>query len=166
MLILFNAYSVPTKNNKVEAPCDIYYRYGTPCVAAHSLVRALYNSYNGPLYLVRRDEDNATKAIHTVSPGGVANSQTQDEFCRHTNKCTVQRIYDQSPEKNHLDTAPPGEHVPKADKGVNANREKLTLHGQIVYGAYFEGRLRLFEMQIQGKCKADPNPNPNPHPEP
>ena len=25
------------------------------------------------------------------------------------------------------------------------------------YGAYFEGRLRLFEMQIQGKFKTTPN---------
>jgi hypothetical protein len=34
-------------------PCDIYFNANTPCVAAHSLVRALYDSYNGPLYQVR-----------------------------------------------------------------------------------------------------------------
>ena len=35
-------------------PCDIYASGGTPCVAAHSTTRALYASYNGPLYQVRR----------------------------------------------------------------------------------------------------------------
>ena len=34
-------------------PCDIYGAAGTPCIAAHSLVRALYGSYTGPLYQVR-----------------------------------------------------------------------------------------------------------------
>ena len=71
------------------APCDIYDRSGTPCVAAHSLVRALYKKYNGPLYLVRRGEDNATKEINTISPGGVADSQMQDEFCRSSNHCPI-----------------------------------------------------------------------------
>ena len=28
-------------------PCDIYGGAGTPCVAAHSTVRALFASYNG-----------------------------------------------------------------------------------------------------------------------
>jgi len=31
-------------------PCDIYASAGTPCVAAHSTTRALFASYNGPLY--------------------------------------------------------------------------------------------------------------------
>ena len=29
--------------------CDIFATGGTPCVAAHSLTRALYASYDGPL---------------------------------------------------------------------------------------------------------------------
>ncbi|MGE5487902.1 MAG: arabinofuranosidase catalytic domain-containing protein, partial [bacterium] len=35
-----------------EGPCDIYAAGGAPCVAAHSTTRALYASYNGPLYQV------------------------------------------------------------------------------------------------------------------
>jgi hypothetical protein len=31
------------------APCDIYAKGGTPCVAAHSMTRALFASYAGPL---------------------------------------------------------------------------------------------------------------------
>ncbi|MEW1842034.1 arabinofuranosidase catalytic domain-containing protein, partial [Nonomuraea angiospora] len=37
--------------------CDIYAAGGTPCVAAHSTTRALYASYNGSLYQVRRSSD-------------------------------------------------------------------------------------------------------------
>ena len=39
-----------------EGPCDIFDAApeGTPCVAAHSTVRALYAKYDGPLYQVRR----------------------------------------------------------------------------------------------------------------
>jgi len=31
------------------APCDIYGAAGTPCAAAHSVVRALYAAFAGPL---------------------------------------------------------------------------------------------------------------------
>ncbi len=41
-------------------PCDIYASGGTPCVAAHSTVRALFTAYNGNLYQVRRASDNTT----------------------------------------------------------------------------------------------------------
>ena len=33
-----------------DGPCDILAAAGTPCVAAHSVVRALYAGYTGPLY--------------------------------------------------------------------------------------------------------------------
>ena len=51
-----------------QGPCDIYAAGGTPCVAAHSTTRALYASYNGPLYQVRRLSDNAVKNIGVVPP--------------------------------------------------------------------------------------------------
>jgi len=40
-----------------EGPCDIYAAAGTPCVAAHSTTRALYASYDGPLYQIKRQPD-------------------------------------------------------------------------------------------------------------
>ena len=46
-----------------EGPCDIYAAGGTPCVAAHSMVRALFGGYDGPLYLVQRASDLATNAV-------------------------------------------------------------------------------------------------------
>src|SRR5688572_28961373 len=55
-------------------PCDIYAAGGTPCVAAHSTVRALYGSYGGNLYQVRRSSDNTTRDIAVVAAGGTANA--------------------------------------------------------------------------------------------
>jgi hypothetical protein len=51
-----------------QGPCDIYAAAGTPCVAAHSTTRALYASYDGPLYQVMRLSDNAVKNIGVVQP--------------------------------------------------------------------------------------------------
>jgi len=120
----------------IKGPCDIYGAADTPCVAAHSVVRALYGSYDGPLYQVRREKDNQTKEIGVLTAGGFADSKAQDAFC--TSMCTVHRIFDQSPKGNHLDTAPGGGAAHDPDKGVNATREKLTVGGHPVYGAYFE----------------------------
>src|SRR5665647_438470 len=51
-----------------EGPCDIYTVAGTPCVTAHSSTRALYSSYNGPLYQVMRKTDGKTLDIGVVQP--------------------------------------------------------------------------------------------------
>jgi hypothetical protein len=130
-------------------PCDIYDQAGTKCVAAHSMVRALYNSFNGPLYQVMRDRDNRTVDVHVLAPGGFANSSTQDEFCQGYN-CVVQRIYDQSPMNNHLDIGPAGGAVRHPDKPVVANRHKITVGGHSVYGAYFEGGMGYRIDRTQG----------------
>eukprot|EP01123_Difflugia_compressa_P009088 TRINITY_DN290_c0_g1_i5.p1 TRINITY_DN290_c0_g1~~TRINITY_DN290_c0_g1_i5.p1 ORF type:complete len:326 (-),score=61.20 TRINITY_DN290_c0_g1_i5:117-1094(-) len=121
-----------------EGPCDIYGRYNTPCVAAHSMVRALYGNYNGPLYQVLRKDDNATLDIHVLSSGGFANSAAQDSFCSRST-CVVKIIYDQSPMQNHLEPAPAGGAVHHPDNPVTANRHRVTVGGHPVYAAYFEG---------------------------
>ena len=46
-----------------QGPCDIYAAAADPCVAAHSTTRALYASYNGPLYQVLRQSDGKTLDI-------------------------------------------------------------------------------------------------------
>src|SRR6476661_4393750 len=51
-----------------QGPCDIYGAAGDPCVAAHSTTRALYASYNGPLYQVLRQSDGQTLDIGVVQP--------------------------------------------------------------------------------------------------
>ena len=50
-----------------QEPCDIYASAGTPCVAAHSTVRALYGAYDGELYQVKRASDSTTKDIYLLS---------------------------------------------------------------------------------------------------
>src|SRR5271156_5655795 len=68
-----------------EGPCDIYAAAGDPCVAAHSTTRALYASYNGPLYQILRQSDGKTLDIDVVQPiasdaGGYADAAAQDKF--------------------------------------------------------------------------------------
>lgn len=129
------------------APCDIYRDAGTPCVAAHSTVRALYDSFTGPLYSVNRSSDNLVHSVHVLEPGGFADSASQEFFCASAALCTIQRIFDQSPQGNHLEVAPgapeykPPRYYP--DHGVNASRYQLAVNGtrHRVYAAYFEGQM-------------------------
>ena len=67
-----------------EGPCDIYAKAKTPCVAAHSLTRALYSSYSGNLYQVRR-ADGQTKDIPVEEAGGFVKSSVQEDFCAGSN---------------------------------------------------------------------------------
>jgi non-reducing end alpha-L-arabinofuranosidase len=122
----------------VTGPCDIYESGKTPCVAAHSTVRALYGAYSGKLYQVQRKSDQAIKDITALAPGGFADSAAQETFCSGTT-CTISIIYDQSPKGNDLKPAPGGGAAKTADSPVTANKLKLTVGGHTVYGAFFEG---------------------------
>ncbi|MBN1577447.1 MAG: hypothetical protein JW913_12895 [Chitinispirillaceae bacterium] len=135
-------------------PCDIYEAGGTPCVAAHSTVRALYNSYDGPLYQVKRKLDGKTLDIGVLTPGGFANSAAQDSFLTGTTG-TISVIYDQSPKGNHLKSAPGGGAVKTPDKEVTANRSKLTVGGHTVYAAYFEGGMGYRNNKTSGVATGD-----------
>eukprot|EP01084_Bolivina_argentea_P020420 37970_1 len=125
-------------NNAIEAPCDIFASGQTPCVAAHSTVRSLFGAFNGPLYQVKRASDNTTHDISVISTGGIADAASQDKFCQGTS-CIIQKIYDQSSYKNDLGIAPAGGNVHHPDQPVNASRQLLTVGGNQVYSAYFEG---------------------------
>src|SRR5258708_6389451 len=130
-----------------KGPCDIYAAAGDPCVAAHSTTRALYASYNGPLYQVLRQSDGNTAEIgvvNSVSPpppdgGGYANADVQDAFCANT-YCWITIIYDQSPKHNHLIQVPRGGFSGPAMGGFNnlpiADMAPITLMGHKVYGAF------------------------------
>ena len=115
-------------------PCDIYAAAGTPCVAAHSTVRALYAAYNGPLYQVKRASDGTTTNIDTLSAGGYANAATQNSFCAGTT-CTITEIYDQSPNHNNLTIEGPGGNGGQ-DVGANAAALPVRAGGHQVYGVY------------------------------
>jgi hypothetical protein len=100
-------------------------------------VRALYGSYSGNLYQVRR-ADNTTKDIPVLSAGGFADSSVQDTFCSGST-CTISIIYDQSSKGNHLTSAPAGGAVKTADKEASATALKVSVSGHIVYGVHIPG---------------------------
>ncbi|WP_084703706.1 arabinofuranosidase catalytic domain-containing protein [Phaeacidiphilus oryzae] len=118
-----------------QGPCDIYASGGTPCVAAHSTTRALYGSYSGSLYQVRRSSDGATKNIGVLSAGGYADAASQDSFCAGTT-CVITVIYDQSGRGNNLTQAPGGGAASGPDNLANATAAPITLGGHEAYGVY------------------------------
>jgi hypothetical protein len=122
-----------------QRPCDLYAAGNTPCVAAHSTVRALFSAYSGPLYQVKR-ADGMTKDIPALSAGGVADSSVQDTFCMGTT-CTIWRIYDQSGHGNAVDAETP-DSVVMGNSGMtaaNASAESLMVGGHKVYSLYTKG---------------------------
>jgi hypothetical protein len=116
-------------------PCDIYASGGTPCVAAHSTTRALYASYNGPLYQVRRSSDNATRDIGLLAAGGYADAAAQDSFCSGTS-CVITVVYDQSGRGNNLTQAPAGGAAGGPDNLADATAAPTTVGGHRAYGVY------------------------------
>ncbi len=115
-------------------PCDLYEAGSTPCVAAHSTVRALFAAYNGSLYQVRRASDNTTRNIGVLSAGGYANTAAQDSFCAGT-ICAITIIYDQSGHGNNLAYQGSGG-AGGQDTPASATSEPLTVAGNKVYSLY------------------------------
>ncbi|WP_371787772.1 ricin-type beta-trefoil lectin domain protein [Streptomyces griseoaurantiacus] len=116
-------------------PCDLYGDAGTPCVAAHSTVRALFSSYNGPLYRVTRVLDGAATDIGLLAPGGYADAGRQDTFCGGSS-CRITRIYDQTSRHNDLNPGPAGTAGMGADRGADASELAVTAGGHKVYGIF------------------------------
>jgi hypothetical protein len=129
------AGTAPQARAAAQGPCDIYASGGTPCVAAHSTTRALYGSYDGPLYQVRRSSDNTTTNISPLAAGGVANAATQNSFCAGTT-CVITEIFDQSGNGNNLTDAPGGGAAGGPDGLANATAAPVTVGGQPAYGVY------------------------------
>ncbi|NEA38262.1 arabinofuranosidase catalytic domain-containing protein [Streptomyces sp. SID11385] len=115
-------------------PCDLYAAGGTPCVAAHSTTRALFSSYNGPLYQLTRASDRATSDVGTLAAGGYADAAHHDAFCASTS-CSITRIYDQTTRHNDLFVGPAGT-AGGADRGADASEIAVTAGGHKVYGIW------------------------------
>src|SRR3954470_12155555 len=128
-----------TARAATSGPCDLYAAGGTPCVAAHSTTRALYASYNGPLYQVRRVSDNTPRDVGVLSASGSADAAAQDSFCAGTT-CLISIIYDQSGRGNHLTQAPPGgfsgPDVNGYDNLAGATAAPVTVGGHKAYGVF------------------------------
>ncbi|MEN3540842.1 arabinofuranosidase catalytic domain-containing protein, partial [Microbispora sp. ZYX-F-249] len=126
----------PSSPGTSSKPCDLYAAGGTPCVAAHSTTRALYRSYTGNLYQVRRSSDNATRNIAVLAAGGVANAAAQDSFCAGTT-CVITVVYDQSGRGNDLWYQGPGG-AGGRDTPATATSESLTVGGSKAYSLYIK----------------------------
>jgi hypothetical protein len=127
----------PTSAPATRLVCDIYAGGGTPCIGAHSTTRALFGSYNGPLYQVQRASDKAYTNIGLLSAGGVANAAAQDSFCANTS-CTITKIYDQSSNHNDMPISSGGfwngPGANGADIGADAKALPVTVGGHKAYG--------------------------------
>jgi hypothetical protein len=153
-----------------RGPCDIYGAAGDPCVAAHSTTRALYASYNGPLYQVLRQSDGKTLDIGVVQPssspvantggdsGGYANAAAQDAFCANT-YCWIAKVYDQSPKHNDIIQVPRGGFSGPAMGGFNnlpvADMAPVTIMGHKVYGVFIEPGMGLRQNDAKGTAVDD-----------
>jgi hypothetical protein len=147
-----------TSSFVAAGPCDIYSSGGTPCIAAHSTTRALYSTYTGPLYQVKRGSDNTTTTIAPLSAGGVANAAIQDSFCASTT-CLTTIIYDQSGRSNHLTQAPrgafSGPESNGADNLASATGAPVTLNGQKAYGVFVSPGTGYRNNAASGTAKGD-----------
>ncbi len=145
-----------------KGPCDIYAAAGDACVAAHSTTRALYASYDGPLYQVMRQSDGKKLDIGVVPPGqdggGYADAAAQDAFCANT-YCWITKIYDQSPKHNDLTQAPRGGFSGPAMGGFNnlpmADMAPVTVMGHKVYGVFIEPGMGLRQDDAKGTAVDD-----------
>src|SRR5262249_14166938 len=115
-------------------PCDIYADDGGPCVAAHSTARALYATYSGPLYQLKKT-DGTLHDVHPLAAGGLADRADPDAFCG-TDACTLSIIYGQSGWGNNLTSAPAGMAKTTPDNEANAKAVSITISGQKVYGVH------------------------------
>jgi len=152
--------------SRPQGPCDIYAAAGNACVAAHSTTRALYASYNGPLYQVSRQSDGKTLEIGVVQPtaspvldsGGYADAAAQDRFCANM-YCWISIVYDQSPKHNDLTQAPRGGFSGPALGGFNnlpvADMAPITVMGHKVYGVFIEPGMGLRHNDARGTAVDD-----------
>jgi hypothetical protein len=149
--------------HRPEGPCDVYAAGKSPCVAAHSSTRALYASYNGPLYQVMRQSDGKTLNIGVVRPsatdgGGYADAAAQDSFCANT-YCWITTLYDQSGHNNHLVQAPRGGFSGPAMGGYNnlpvADWAPVTVMGHKVYGVFISPGMGLRWNDAKGTAVDD-----------
>ena len=150
-------------NVRPEGPGDIYAAAGCPCGAAHSTTRALYASYNGPLYQVMRQSDGKTLDVGVVQPsatdaGGYADAAAQDAFSANT-YCWIAKIYDQSGNGNHLVQAPRGGFSGPAMGGFNnlplADMAPITIMGHKAYGVFIAPGMGLRWNDAKGTAVDD-----------
>ena len=140
--------AAPARAAGTPESCDIYASGGTPCQAAYSTTRALFEAYDGPLYQVQRASDSTYLNVGLESTGGVVNVAPENSFCAGTS-CTITELYDQSSNSNNMPISPgtscsgcshgnagPGPNG--ADIGAPAEALPVYVGGQPAYGIQFD----------------------------
>jgi uncharacterized protein involved in high-affinity Fe2+ transport len=159
-MVVVPAFSAATTTVAAAAsslPCDLYAAGGTPCEAAYSTTRALFASYDGPLYQIQRASDGSYLNVGLESTGGVANAAPQVSFCANA-VCTITQIYDQTANGNAMPISPgtscsgcsggvPGPGPNGADIGASAMALPVTVGGQPAYGALFDSQGTGYRIQ-------------------
>ena len=141
------AFSATPARAATSEPCDIYASGGTPCEAAYSTTRALFEAYSGPLYQVQRASDSTFLNVGLKSTGGVVNVAPENSFCAGT-ACTITELYDQSSNANNMSISPgtscsgcsggnAGPGPGGADIGAPAQALPMYVGGQPAYGIDF-----------------------------
>jgi len=82
-------------------PGDVAEAAGNPVVAAHAMTRALFASYDGPLFTALRVSDNQEMDIGVVASGGLVDVDALEAFCSGTS-CKLTALYDQSGNGNDM----------------------------------------------------------------
>jgi len=117
-------------------------------------VRALYSSYNGPLYQVKNSTTGTTQDIGLISAGGYVKAADQDAFC--TGPCTITTIYDQSANANDLTPTPAGGgNKPTPDNPVNAADLKISIGGNEAYGVFIKQGMGYRKVFGKGTATGD-----------
>jgi hypothetical protein len=131
-------------------PCDIYASGGTPCQAAYSSTRALFGSYDGPLYQVQRASDGSYLNVGLDSAGGIVDISPETSFCSGTS-CTITELYDQTSNGNNMPVSAGtscsgcsggigGPGPGGADIGAPALALPVTVGGRSAYGMLFNAQ--------------------------
>jgi hypothetical protein len=142
------AFSATPARAATPEPCDIYASGGTPCEAAYSTTRALFEAYDGPLYQVQRASDSTFLNVGLESTGGVVNVAPENSFCAGTT-CTITELYDQTSNGNNMPISPgtscsgcsggnAGPGPDGADIGAPAEALPVYVGGQPAYGIDFD----------------------------
>jgi hypothetical protein len=142
-----SARTAATAKAATPEACDIYATGGTPCEAAYSTTRALFEAYAGPLYQVQRASDSTFLNVGLESTGGVVNVAPENTFCAGTT-CTITELYDQSSNANNMPISPgtscsgcsggnAGPGPGGMDVGAPAEALPIYIGGQPAYGIDF-----------------------------
>jgi non-reducing end alpha-L-arabinofuranosidase len=83
-------------------PGDIANSSGVTVVAAHSMTRALFSTYNSKLFQVTRKSDSRTQDISVTSAGGRVDLAALNSFCPSGTTCGISILYDQTGNGNNL----------------------------------------------------------------